>query len=366
MGIVLVMVFAMSTDLAQAQAKAVFTVSGTVFYSTTPLPGVTVELIQGSPTDPAMASSTSDANGAYSFTGVAPGSYWIKLYGPTVEFIGWTASTVEVVDSDIVSNSHLPKNISLSSPPSGATVHTLHPTLSWAALPEAASYRLQLNITSDWTLIEHTTIFTNSHTVGPELTPGTKYTWQVDAYDAFNNYVGGTHFAFTMTIMPPAPAPTVAKVTGTVTYREKIALTPGAVVEVKLQDVSRADAPAITIGEQTIENPGQVPIAFEIEYDPADIDDRFSYAIGVRITESGELAFINDTRYSVITRDNPTHVDMVLVKVGGSPSLPVTPPPPPAVGGITASGWLLLGLASVGALLVGLGARKLRASRPTR
>ena len=74
----------------------------------------------------------------------------------------------------------------------------------------------------------------------------------------------------------------------------------------------------MTIGEQIIENPGQVPIAFEIEYDPADIDDRFTYAIGVRITESAELAFINDTRYQVITRDSPTHVDMVLVKVGGA------------------------------------------------
>ncbi|MQG82048.1 MAG: hypothetical protein FI702_01855 [SAR202 cluster bacterium] len=74
----------------------------------------------------------------------------------------------------------------------------------------------------------------------------------------------------------------------------------------------------MTIGEQIIENPGQVPIAFEIEYDPADIDDRFTYAIGVRITESAELAFINDTRYQVITRDSLTHVDMVPVKVGGS------------------------------------------------
>ena len=60
-----------------------------------------------------------------------------------------------------------------------------------------------------------------------------------------------------------------AVVTGTVTYRERIALSPQAVVEVKLEDVSRADAAAVTIGEQTITNPGQVPIDFEIEYDPS-------------------------------------------------------------------------------------------------
>ena len=114
-----------------------------------------------------------------------------------------------------------------------------------------------------------------------------------------------------------APAtPSVAIVTGTVTYRERIALTPNAVVEVKLIDISRADAPAVTIGEHILENPGQVPISFEIEYDPSAIDQRFVYAVQVRIMEGDQLAFINDTRYQVITRDSPTHVDMALVRVG--------------------------------------------------
>ncbi len=130
---------------------------------------------------------------------------------------------------------------------------------------------------------------------------------------------------------PPEPTPTepaapaTAKVTGTVTYRERIALTPDAAVEVKLVDVSRADAPAITIREHIISNPGQVPIDFEIEYDPAEIDQRFTYAVQVRITDGGRLAFINGTSYQVITRDSPTHVDMVLVRVGA------TAPPEPTM-----------------------------------
>lgn len=113
--------------------------------------------------------------------------------------------------------------------------------------------------------------------------------------------------------------PSVAMVTGTATYRERIALTPDAVVEAKLIDVSRADAPAVTIGEQVIRNPGQVPIAFEIEYDPSAIDPRFTYAVQVRIMEGERLAFINDSSYQVITRGMPTHVDMVLVMVGAAP-----------------------------------------------
>ena len=126
---------------------------------------------------------------------------------------------------------------------------------------------------------------------------------------------------------PTEPAtPTTGTVTGTVTYRERIALSPNAVVEVKLIDISRADAPAVTVGEQIIENPGQVPITFEIEYDPSDIDERFTYAVQVRIMDGDRLAFINDTTYQVITRDSPTHVDLVLVRVGAPPAEP-TPEP---------------------------------------
>ena len=52
-------------------------------------------------------------------------------------------------------------------------------------------------------------------------------------------------------------------VTGTVTYRERIALTPEAMVEVQLLDVSIADASAKLIAEQTIKPQHQVPIPFD-------------------------------------------------------------------------------------------------------
>jgi uncharacterized lipoprotein YbaY len=43
-----------------------------------------------------------------------------------------------------------------------------------------------------------------------------------------------------------------AKVTRTVTYRQRITLTPDAVVHVKLVDISGQDAPAVIFGEQII------------------------------------------------------------------------------------------------------------------
>ena len=47
-----------------------------------------------------------------------------------------------------------------------------------------------------------------------------------------------------------------------------------------------------TIGEITIVDAGQVPIPFEIEYDPEAIDERFTYAIQAKIYERGELRFV--------------------------------------------------------------------------
>jgi uncharacterized lipoprotein YbaY len=105
-------------------------------------------------------------------------------------------------------------------------------------------------------------------------------------------------------------------VTGTVTYRQRSALPPQAVIEVKLLDVSRADAPAIEIASQTIQANGrQVPFAFELPYDPAQIDPRFNYAVQARITVDGQLKFITTERFAVITQGNPTNVEVVVQPV---------------------------------------------------
>ena len=107
-----------------------------------------------------------------------------------------------------------------------------------------------------------------------------------------------------------------AAVSGTITYRERIALSEDATVIVELRDVSLADAAAPLIASQTIRNPGQVPIEFRVPYNRDDIDPRNTYGISARILGAdGRLAFINDTAYDVITRGNPTSVDMVLVLV---------------------------------------------------
>jgi putative lipoprotein len=123
----------------------------------------------------------------------------------------------------------------------------------------------------------------------------------------------------TTNAVPTDGGTSVGKVTGTVTYRERIALPPTAMIKVQLVDVSRADAPAIVLGEQITQAAGkQVPFAFEIQFDPARIEANYSYAVQARIEQDGKLRFISDRHYAVITRGAPTHVDMVLRSAGAS------------------------------------------------
>lgn len=119
------------------------------------------------------------------------------------------------------------------------------------------------------------------------------------------------------TAVPSDSGATAARVTGTVSYRERLALLPGVVVKVQLADVSRADAAAIVIGEQVITTDGnQPPFRFALPYDPAAIKPQSTYAVSARMEDAnGRLRFITDQRYAVITRGAPTHVDLVLRQV---------------------------------------------------
>ena len=120
----------------------------------------------------------------------------------------------------------------------------------------------------------------------------------------------------------PPPQPTDALVRGSVTYRERIALTPSATLTVQIRDTSLQDVASVLIAEQVLPNPGQVPIRFEIPYASAAIEPRNTYSISARIVEADDrLAFINDTAYDVITRGNASEVNMVLVMVQPPPDM---------------------------------------------
>ncbi|WP_159651850.1 YbaY family lipoprotein [Vibrio atypicus] len=109
----------------------------------------------------------------------------------------------------------------------------------------------------------------------------------------------------------------VESVTGTVAYRERIALPDNALVTITLQDVSLADAPAKVIAKHRFETNGaQVPFEFDLAYDTAKIEARHRYSVSARIEVDGQLLFITDTSYPVITDQASTdNVDLRLIGV---------------------------------------------------
>ena len=114
------------------------------------------------------------------------------------------------------------------------------------------------------------------------------------------------------------PVAGAAQVKGTAAYRERIALTPDAVFEAMLEDVSKADAPAVVVGSVRIDKPGQVPIRFEIPFDPARIDQSRSYSVRARILVGQRLLFTTDQAYPVLTRGHGNEVQLLLRMVAAS------------------------------------------------
>lgn len=103
-------------------------------------------------------------------------------------------------------------------------------------------------------------------------------------------------------------------VTGTAGYRERIALPPGAVLDVQLLDVSRMDVAATVLSARRYAMTG-VPQAFELAYDDALIDPAMSYSVSARILVGDKLLFTTDTHYPVLTREAGDSVDLMLVRV---------------------------------------------------
>jgi len=88
------------------------------------------------------------------------------------------------------------------------------------------------------------------------------------------------------------------------------------VLIVRIQDVSRADAPARILAEQRIELAGrQVPISFQTTVDRDLIGKRARITAAARIERGGKLLFISDKSYPVIRNGQAVPVEMTLKQV---------------------------------------------------
>jgi putative lipoprotein len=90
-----------------------------------------------------------------------------------------------------------------------------------------------------------------------------------------------------------------AQVTGTLMYRERVALRPGSVAEVWLLDTS----------------PGNPPIPFVLDYDPQEIREGMQYGVRATIRQADQLLFTSDTHYPVLTRGAGNTAEVMLIMV---------------------------------------------------
>jgi putative lipoprotein len=106
-----------------------------------------------------------------------------------------------------------------------------------------------------------------------------------------------------------------AALTGTITYRDRIALPPAARVEIQLVDATDPEVTSPLIAERLIDEPGQVPIAFSLSYDPSTLKGNRTYALRVRIRVGDDVWFASPFDLRVLTGGNPSAVDVQLARV---------------------------------------------------
>jgi putative lipoprotein len=107
-----------------------------------------------------------------------------------------------------------------------------------------------------------------------------------------------------------------ASVTGTVAYRERVALPPDATAEISLIDATVQDDAARVVATTTVRADGrQPPLPFSLAYDASKIAKTHLYTVRAAIKSGAELLFATDIARAVITQENPTHVDLMLTRV---------------------------------------------------
>jgi putative lipoprotein len=112
-------------------------------------------------------------------------------------------------------------------------------------------------------------------------------------------------------------------ISGTVTYLQRMALPPEAVIHLRLEDVPRQGAAARLLTEVAFPAAGrQVPIPFRIPYRQADIVATGRYQVRAAISLNGKLIFTSTVARPVITGNAPTEV---AIMVQPAPARPANP-----------------------------------------
>lgn len=139
---------------------------------------------------------------------------------------------------------------------------------------------------------------------------------------------------------------TTSTISGSLAYRERIALTPGYTLKVTLSDVSMADGIATKVAEtsRVLQNE-QVPLSFELEVEGGKLMPRNRYQLRAVLHDpAGELAWTTGTAYPIdATLQNQDLGELLLAGVART-----APPPLPGPQALAGTGWQVDDVASGG------------------
>jgi putative lipoprotein len=121
-------------------------------------------------------------------------------------------------------------------------------------------------------------------------------------------------------------------IVGEVTYRERIALPPTALLEVSLEDVSRAGSAGEVVSRLTQRTPSGSPIPFDLPFDAARIDPRNRYAVRAEIRDGRRVLFTSTEAVLAVTQGRGAKVAIPLRMVNAplkpvADAVPVRPAP---------------------------------------
>lgn len=121
-----------------------------------------------------------------------------------------------------------------------------------------------------------------------------------------------------------APRPADAGVLqGSIIPPAGLVLPVDATVEVRLDDVTRADAAAATMAETTfVAGATMGPVGFTLRFPAESIVESRSYSARATVRRGDRLLYTTTAAYRVLTQGNPGRVDLALVRVPDAAGTP--------------------------------------------
>ena len=99
---------------------------------------------------------------------------------------------------------------------------------------------------------------------------------------------------------------------GTVIYITNTKLPDTAMFEIRLLRLDRDGNIEAVLASDSLAKPSSMPLEFWLPYQPGLIESRQAYAMDAKVVAAGRILFTSQQPVPVLTRGNPTNVEIVV------------------------------------------------------